>query len=105
MKLRNQLAAGAAGVLLFCLSGAGLGQSAAPSLTEAQVAAKLKAAGYINVHDVELEGRHFDAEATKDGKPVHLHVDARTGAIHPVANESEEDEEAEEHERHEHTSP
>ena len=69
------------------------------SLTETQVAAKLQAAGYTNVHGIEHEGDHFDADATKDGKPVHLHVDAKTGAIVP-ANKEHESEENEEHERH-----
>jgi len=86
--------------MLLCLSGIGLAQPGSSALTEAQVTAKLKAAGYTDVHAVELEGRHFDAEAIKDGRPVHLHVDAKTGAIRPVAHETEEEEEAEQHERH-----
>ena len=71
----------------------------AKELTSAQVKAKLEAAGYSNVHDVQREGTHFDADAVKGGKPLHLHVDARSGAITPVANESEEEEEHESHHR------
>jgi hypothetical protein len=102
MKYRTNLLTCIAGALLLCASGLGAAQSRSPVLTEAQVMAKLKAAGYMNVHDIELEGRHFDAEAVKDGQAVHLHVDAKTGAISQVENETEEEEEAEEHERHEH---
>jgi hypothetical protein len=59
-------------------------------LIEDQVEAKVEAAGYTNVHGIEPEGKHFDADATKDGKPVHLHVDANTGAITPAPHEDEE---------------
>lgn len=98
MHLRIPITTGAAGVLL-CLGGIGFAHAGSQALTQAQVTAKLKAAGYTNVHAVELEGRHFDADATKDGQPVHLHVDANTGAIRPVAHESEEEEKAEQHDR------
>jgi hypothetical protein len=40
--------------------------------------------------NIEREGKHFDADATKDGKSVHLHVNATTGAITPMAHEDEE---------------
>ena len=53
-------------------------------LTGAQVTAKLQAAGYTNVHDVEREGDHYDADAVKDGRAVHMHVDRKTGAITPA---------------------
>lgn len=83
------------GTLLLGFSGAFAAQPStkATGMTDAQVAAKLEAAGYTNVHAVEREGAHFDADATgKDGQPVHLHIDAKTGAVTPVANESEEEE-------------
>jgi predicted aspartyl protease len=85
--------------LLLASSGALGAQVGAKAgdMTSAQVTAKLQAAGYASVHHVAREGDHFDADATKNGKPVHLHVDAKTGAITPVANEKEEGEEHEEH--------
>jgi len=99
MQFRIPITAAAAGMLL-CLSGIGFAHPGSQVLTIAQVTAKLKAAGYTSVHAVESEGRHFDADAIKDGRPVHLHVDAKTGAIRPVAHETEEEEEAEQHGRH-----
>jgi hypothetical protein len=90
-------------VSLVILAGAllvGAGAHAADNtLTEDQVKAKVEAAGYTNVHDIEREGKHFDADATKDGKSVHLHVDATTGAIKPMAHEDEEHEEHEKHDK------
>jgi len=68
-------------------------------LTGAQVTAKLQAAGYTNVHDVEREGDHYDADAVKDGRAVHMHVDRKTGAITP-ANHENETKEKEERERY-----
>jgi predicted aspartyl protease len=68
-------------------------------LTDAQVTAKLQAAGYSNVRDVEHEGDHYDADAMKNGRKVHVHVDARSGAITP-ANGEKDNEEHEEHEHH-----
>ena len=74
-------------------------------LTSAQVTAKLQAAGYTKVHGIEKEGTHYDADAMKDGKAIHLHVDARTGDI-MVANDENESEEKEAHEEHkEHHEP
>jgi hypothetical protein len=95
---------GMAGALAFLLGGSALAQSGgkAAAITEAEVSTRLQAAGYTDIHDVEREGKHFDADATsKDGKPVHLHIDARTGAITQVANESEEEEEHEQREQDE----
>jgi hypothetical protein len=71
----------------------------AQDLTAAQVTTKLEAAGYTKVHGIEKEGTHFDADAMKDGKAVHLHVDAKSGAI-AVANNEHDEEEEEEHEQH-----
>ena len=89
-------------VLAAVLYGAGsaaLAQSGGKAtLTEADVTSKLEAAGYSNVHGVEREGKHFDADATtKDGKPAHLHVDAKTATVTQVAHESEEEEREQEH--------
>jgi hypothetical protein len=93
MKTKRVLLASA--LMLFSVGYTAFAQSGA-AMTEADVTKKLEAAGYTNIHGIELEGRHFDADATtKDGKKVHLHVDAKTGAVSPVANESDEDEKGE----------
>jgi len=83
--------------LLFGSVGAAAAQYSekGSELTSAQVKSKLEAAGYSNVHGIEREGAHFDADASKDGKPAHLHVDAKSGAVTVVTNESEESEEHE----------
>jgi hypothetical protein len=94
--MRQQYLALAGALAFLCgIGGSAMAQSGgkAAAMTEADVTSKLKAAGYTNVHAVEREGKHFDADATaKDGKPVHLHVDAKTGDVAQVANESEEEE-------------
>jgi len=60
-------------------------------MTDAQVTQRLQAAGYTHVKNVKHEGDHFDADVTKNGKSMHVHVNAKTGAITPAKNESEED--------------
>ena len=69
------------------------------ALAGAQVTAKLQAAGYTNVHAVEREGDHYDADAMKDGHAVHMHVDRKSSAT-TAANDENETEEKEERERH-----
>lgn len=91
-----------AGLFLFgapVVAQSSMDSQSSMGLTDAQVTAKLQAAGYTDVHGVEHEGDHFDADAMKSGKPVHLHVNAKTGAIMP-ANHENESEENEEHEHH-----
>jgi hypothetical protein len=102
MKHERTILAGALGGLLLFAGGAAVAQkSTDTALTTAQVTAKLRAAGYTKIHGVELEGSHFDADAVKEGKAVHLHVDSKTGAITRADNESEEEEEeAREHAEH-----
>lgn len=90
------LSTSASTLLLFATALGAQPTSPAKGLTEAQVLTKLQEAGYTKVHGVEREGKHFDADAMKDGKAVHVHVDAATGAITPAPDESEE------HEEHEH---
>jgi uncharacterized membrane protein YkoI len=68
------------------------GQAGAATLTQDQVKAKVKEAGYTNVSDIRLEKDHYDVTAMKDGKKVIIDVDAKTGAISPE----------EEHEENEH---
>jgi predicted aspartyl protease len=99
MEARTWALAGAlcAALSLFQPQAVAQSTSETPSMTSTQVAAKLQAAGYTGVRDVRREGDHFDANAMKDGKTIHVHVDAKTGAITPAPKESEEDEE---HERH-----
>jgi hypothetical protein len=99
MRQHNLAMAGALAFLCGTV-GSAVAQSGgkAAAMTDADVTTTLQAAGYTNIHAVEREGKHFDADATaKDGTAVHLHVDARTGAVARVANESEEEEEKEEH--------
>ena len=94
----NQRALARAAVLAAVLSGAGglaMAQSSGKGhgMNDTEVASRIEAAGYTHVHGVEREGSHFEAEAaTRDGKPIHLHVDATTGKITQVAHESEEEE-------------
>ncbi|NUO71683.1 MAG: PepSY domain-containing protein [Frateuria sp.] len=93
-----------AGLFLFNLPLAAQSYSGSQSsmgMTEAQVTTKLQAAGYTNVHGVEHEGDHYDADAMKNGKAVHLHVDAKSGAVTLAPHENEQ-EENEEHEHHRH---
>ena len=65
---------------------------AATTLTQDQVKAKVKEAGYTHISDIRLEKDHYDVTAMKDGKKVVIDVDAKTGAISPE----------EEHEQNEH---
>ena len=52
------------------------------NLTEADVRAKLAAAGYTNVHDVDYEDGVWNAEADDPaGKDVELKIDPRTGKV------------------------
>lgn len=102
MKRQTWTLAGALCAGLFLFNAPVIAQSSMdtqPSMTDAQVTAKLQAAGYTNVHGVELEGDHYDADATQGGRMVHVHVNAKSGAI-TTANDENEDEEHEEHERH-----
>lgn len=74
--------------------------SQAGGMSNADVIAAVEAAGYTNVREIEREGSHFDAEATKDNRTVHLHIDAKTGAVQQADNESEEGEEHEKDEKY-----
>jgi uncharacterized membrane protein YkoI len=52
------------------------------NLTEADVRAKLAAAGYTNVHDVDYEDGIWNAEADDPaGKDVELKIDPKTGKV------------------------
>ncbi|MGO4552305.1 PepSY domain-containing protein [Lysobacter sp. 2RAF19] len=52
------------------------------NLNEASVKAKLAAAGYTDVHDVDFEDGVWNAEADDQaGKDVELKIDAKTGAV------------------------
>lgn len=52
------------------------------NLGKADVEAKLAAAGYTNVHDVEFEGGVWKAEADDQaGKDVELRLDPNTGEV------------------------
>ncbi|HEY1141689.1 MAG TPA: PepSY domain-containing protein [Lysobacter sp.] len=52
------------------------------NLSEADVRAKLAAAGYTNVHDVDYEDGIWNAEADDpEGKDVELKIDPKTGKV------------------------
>lgn len=52
------------------------------NLTKADVQAKLAAAGYLNVHDLEFRNGVWEAEADNEsGKDFELRVDAATGDV------------------------
>lgn len=57
-------------------------ENATPTLGEADIRAKLSAAGYTNVRDVEFDDGLWKAEADdRDGRKVDLRLDGGTGAI------------------------
>lgn len=63
-------------------SGEVLDRNAAPALTAADIAARLEAAGYTNVRDVEFDDGRYEAEATNAaGQNVDLKVDGRDGSV------------------------
>ena len=52
------------------------------NLSEADVRAKLAAAGYTNVHDVDYEDGIWNAEADDpEGRDVELKIDPKTGKV------------------------
>lgn len=52
------------------------GLSPAHALTQDELVAKIKAAGYAQVSDVKSTAEGITAKAVKDGKPVMLLVDS-----------------------------
>lgn len=55
---------------------------AAGTLSPADVQSKVEAAGYTNVHDLEFDDGHWEAEATSaKGAAVDLKIDATSGAV------------------------
>lgn len=59
--------------LILALMGAG---SAARALTEEELVARIKAAGYTEVSDIKSTAEGTTARAIKNGKPVRLVVDS-----------------------------
>lgn len=58
------------------------------NLSENDIKAKLAAAGYSKVHDVDFDDGMWKAEAERaDGNDVEIHLDANTGAIVHVEND------------------
>lgn len=58
------------------------------SFSENDIKAKLAAAGYSKVHDVDFDDGVWKAEAERaDGNDVEIHLDAGTGAIIHVEND------------------
>ena len=69
-----------------------------PTMTAAQVRAKLESQGYTDVHDVEFENGVWTADArSADGTKVDVSIDPKTGKVYPegqVAKIGKEDVEA-----------
>jgi hypothetical protein len=65
--------------MLLCLAMAGV-FSPARALTEQELVAKLKAAGYSQIGEIKSTAEGTVVNAVKDGKNVHLLVDG-TGQI------------------------
>ena len=58
------------------------------NLSENDIKAKLAAAGYSKVHDVDFDDGMWKAEAERaDGNDVEIHLDANTGTIVHVEND------------------
>jgi uncharacterized membrane protein YkoI len=58
------------------------------SFSENDIKAKLAAAGYSKVHDVDFDDGVWKAEAERaDGNDVEIHLDAGSGAIIHVEND------------------
>lgn len=46
-----------------------------------QVVKALTQAGYADIREVEADDGHWEGKATKDGKLIEFHADAKTGAV------------------------
>jgi len=58
------------------------------TLSEADIKAKLAAAGYSKIHDVDFDDGMWKAEAEEsNGNDVEIHLDANTGQIVHVEND------------------
>jgi len=58
------------------------------NFSENDIKAKLAAAGYSKVHDVDFDDGMWKAEAERaDGNDVEIHLDATSGAIVHVEND------------------
>lgn len=58
------------------------------TLSEADVKAKLAAAGYSKIHDVDFDDGMWKAEAEEsDGNDVEIHLDANSGQIVHIEND------------------
>lgn len=60
-------------LLILALTGS---TSAAGALTQEELVARIKAAGYTEVSDIKSTAEGIAAKAVKDGKPVTLVVDS-----------------------------
>jgi hypothetical protein len=93
MEMRKILFAAMLAVPLGAMSVAAFAQSAPPAasptappaaqqqrnLTETEILQGLKAEGYTDIKTLKASGDEYQLQAKKDGKPVVLMVDARTG--------------------------
>lgn len=85
--MRKILFAAMLAVPLGAMSVAAFAQSTPPAaspaqqrnLTETEIHQGLKAEGYTDIKTLKTQGDEYQLQAKKDGKPVVLMVDARTG--------------------------
>jgi hypothetical protein len=59
-------------------------------MSDAQIQLLLEQQGF-QVQSLRHEGSRVEARVTKDGKPMEMRVDPRSGAMVPVANEDDDD--------------
>jgi hypothetical protein len=59
-------------------------------ITEQQVRDKLTADGFSNV-EITSQGRIFHANATKDGRPLRLVIDAQSGTVAQAPDDDDDD--------------
>lgn len=52
-----------------------------PVLSEEEIRQRLEKDGYSSITEIRRQGPSYEAKAVRDGKPVNLTVDARTGSV------------------------
>lgn len=52
-----------------------------PALSEDEIRQRLEKDGYSSITEIRRQGPSYEAKAVRDGKPVNLTIDARTGSV------------------------